>query len=161
MQPLGYNILIGLAGRQFDIDCLIPHLSLSNQVGQREIGIRSGNQVAMVIFQQIVLDALCHTAQNADDEFALALNRIQRVQTVIDFLFCIVTHRTGVQEYGICLINSLSRFISCHLHDRSHNLRVCYIHLAAVSLNIQFLHLSLKKAPPQQHATVPFYLFTD
>ena len=88
----------------------------------------------------------------------LATHRIKSIQAVVYFLFGIVTDRTSIKKDRISLINGLRGFVACHLHHRGYHLGIGHIHLTAVGLNIQFLHLSLKKAPPQQHATVPFYL---
>ena len=94
----------------------------------------------MMILQQVVLHALCHTSQHTDNEWALATHRIQRIQTMVDFLFGIVADGTGVQEYGIGLVKLLGSLVASHLHDRGHHLGVGHIHLTAVSLNIEFLH---------------------
>ena len=66
----------------------------------------------------------------------LATLRIEGIQAVIDLLLRIVSHATGVEEYGICLTEFLSRLIASHLHDGGHDFGVCHIHLAAIRFNI-------------------------
>ena len=131
----------------------MARLSLCYQVGQRQIGIRASHQVAVVVLQQVVLHTLSHAAQHANDEpppiplqregvlSACSTYSIQRVQTVIDFLLSIVTYRTSVQEYGISFFQLFRCLVASHLHHGGYHLRVCHIHLASISLYIQFLHI--------------------
>ena len=113
-------------------------LCLCYKVGQREVGVRACHKVGMVVLQEVVLDALCHTAQYAYDEAVLASFAFcgQGIQAMIDFLFGIVSYRAGVQKYGISLVQRLGRLIASHLHDTGHYLGVGYVHLTAVSLDI-------------------------
>jgi hypothetical protein len=59
-----------------------------------------------------------------------------------NLLFGIVTHGAGVQEYRVGIIYRVCRLVATHLHDTGHYLRVGHVHLAPISLNIQFLHHS-------------------
>ena len=68
MQTLGHNILVCLTCTEFNINSLMACLNslmaclgLSYQIGQREISIRTCNQVGMMVFQQIVFNTFCHT----------------------------------------------------------------------------------------------------
>ena len=108
-------------------------LGLGNKVGQRQVGIGAGHQVYAVLLEQFLLHALRHTAQHTDDEgtgcrftaFTLEpflLQRIQRLQPVIDLLLRIIAHRAGVQQHGVGLVDCLRRLIARHLHDRGHYL---------------------------------------
>ena len=70
----------------------------------------------------------------------LSAERSQCLQAMIDFLLGIIAHRASVQKYGIGLFGTLADLVACHLHDRSHDLRVGHVHLASVCLDIQFFH---------------------
>ena len=152
MQALWHDVLVCLCRRQFDIHCLMTRLSLCYQVGQRQIGIRTSHQVAVVVLQQVVLHTLSHAAQHANDKavscqlwavsfLTLTPDGIQRVQTVENLLLGIVTYRTGIQEYGISFFQLFRCLVASHLHHGGYHLRVCHIHLASISLYIQFLHI--------------------
>ena len=141
---LGHHVLIGLGGREFDVHRLVACLSLCDQVGQRQIGIRASHEVAVVMLQQLLLGSLGHTAQDTDDEWlsrglglqsASALG-IEGFQTVIDLLFCIISYRARVEEHGICLVQFFGGLIASHLHHRGHHLGVSHIHLATIGFNI-------------------------
>ena len=55
-----------------------------------------------MIVEQTFLDALGHTTQHADDQFAALLaHSMQGFEAVDDLLLCVVAHRTGVEEYGV------------------------------------------------------------
>ena len=148
---LGNHVAIGLGRGEFHIDGLVPKLCLCHQVGQREVGIRSGHEVAVMILQKVLLHALSHTAENADDEgvgrwvmgvgcFPLLFECSQHIQSVVYFLLGIVAHRTGVKKDGIGLFHRFTYFIASHLHHRGHHFRVGHVHLASVGFNIEFLH---------------------
>ena len=49
MQALGNNVAIGLTRAEFDIHCLMARLGLCDQIGQRQVGIRTCHQVGMVV----------------------------------------------------------------------------------------------------------------
>ena len=95
----------------------------------------------MMIFDQIILNALSHTTHYTDNHLvSLLLHGIKSLKTVENLLFSIIANRAGVEQYGIRLINRLTGFVICHFHDRRNDLTVCHIHLAAVSFNKKFLH---------------------
>ena len=99
---LGYDVAIGLGGRQFDIDGLVPLLSLGYEVGEREIGIRACHQVCMMIAEQVFFNPFSHASEHSDDEPAPFLSFcIQGVEAVVYLLLGIVSHRACVEEYGI------------------------------------------------------------
>ena len=68
VQALWHHVTVSLRCRQFNIHGLMSQLSLCYQVGQRHIGVWTSHQVAVVVLQQVILHALSHTAQYADDE---------------------------------------------------------------------------------------------
>ena len=117
MQSLRHNVLIGLGCRQFNIDGLVSCLCLGYQVGQRQVGIGACHEVGTVILQQVFLHALGHTAQHTYNQPSSTFHGVERLQPVVDFLFGIVAHRTGIQEHGISLLNRLTGLIASHLHD--------------------------------------------
>ena len=89
-----------------------------------------------MVVEQVLLCPLCHTAQHPDDHRALALDGVERIQTMVYLLFRIVPHRTSVQEHRIRLVQILRRLVARHPHHAGHHLRVCHVHLTAVCLNI-------------------------
>ena len=128
---LGHHIFIGLCGGEFNVHRLMARLCLGYQIGQRQIGIRTSHEVAMVVVQQILLGSLRHTAQKTNDQgvlivlrflFALATLCIERLQTMINLLLCVIPNRTGVQEDGISLFQLLGGLITSHLHHRCNHL---------------------------------------
>ena len=129
-------------------------LCLCDKVGQGEVGIGTCHEVGMMAIQQIILHALSHTAEDADEESpphvtperGFSPQRIQFFQAMVDFLLCIVAYGTGVQKNSISLFKGVASLVACHLHDGGHHFGVGHIHLAAVSFNIQFLHLLLGRA---------------
>ena len=130
----------------------MPLLCLCHEVRQGEIGIRPCYEVGMVVVQQLFLHPFRHAAKNPDDEvrslwLSFLSDGIELLQPMVDFLFRIVAHGTGVEEDGIGLLDTLAGVVACHLHDRGYHLRVGYVHLAAVGFYIQFLHLSFILAP--------------
>ena len=89
----------------------------------------------MVLFLQFFAHALCHTTQNSDDEAASVLAQtVQGFEPEDNLLFGVVAHGTGVQEYGICLVQGIAQLIASHVHYGGYDLAVCHIHLAAISL---------------------------
>ena len=97
----GHHVTVGLRGGQLDVDGLVAQLGLCHEVGQRQVGVGAGDEVGMMVLQQVVLHTLGHASQHSDDESALALHGIEGLQPVVDLLFGIVAHRAGVEEYGI------------------------------------------------------------
>ena len=142
MQTLGHHIAVGFRGGEFGVDGLVAQFCLCEEVGQGEIGIRSGHQIGMMVGKQVVFHPFGHAAQHPDDEAAaLALapfvaQGVEGVEAVVDFLFGIVAHRAGVQQYGIRIVERLAGLVACHIHDGCHHFRVGHVHLAAVGLNI-------------------------
>ena len=74
MQTLGHHVLIGLGGGQLNIHRFMARLCLSHQVGQGQIGIGASHQIGTVILQQVLLHALGHTAQHANNQRALTFD---------------------------------------------------------------------------------------
>ena len=148
--PLGYDVLIRLRRRQFDVHRLMPRLGLCDKVRKAQVGVGPCHEVAVVLFQQFGLHPLCHASQHPYDQripvfsslFAHSLPPLcrQGLQPVVDLLLGIVSHAAGVQEDDACLVKAFGSFIAGHAHHAGHHLRVCHIHLAAVGLYIQFLH---------------------
>ena len=59
---------------------------------------------------------------------------VQGFEPEDNLLFGVVAHGTGVQEYGICLVQGIAQLIASHVHYGGYDLAVCHIHLAAISL---------------------------
>ena len=97
-------------------------LRLGDEVGQREIGVGTCNEVGMVILQQIFLNTLCHASQHTDNHLvSLAALGVEGVQAVVYLLLGIVAHRTCVEEHRVGILDVLAGFISSHLHHRRHH----------------------------------------
>ncbi len=67
---------------------------------------------------------------------SLTAQRVEHLEAPVNLLLGIVAYRTSIQKDGICLVKRLCRLVACHLHDAGYDLRVGYVHLAAVCLNI-------------------------
>ena len=111
-------------------------LCLSNQIGQRQIGIRPGNKVAVMVIQQILLCTFSHTSQHTNDEMTFTALCIQSLKTMIDFLFGIVSDTACIEEDCVGLTKLFGSLVACHLHDGSYHFGICHIHLAAIRFNI-------------------------
>ena len=94
----------------------MSQFGLGHQVGQGHIGIGSGHEVGPMILQQVLLHALSHTAQHADNQRTLALDGTQCLQTMVYLLFGIIAHRTSIQKYSIGLFQTFTSLIASHLH---------------------------------------------
>ena len=86
----------------------------------------------MVLYERL-LHTFCHTAEHTDD---LRMPRvstlpIEIVQSMYDTLLRIITHRAGIDEYGVRLIDLIGELIARQLHLRSYDLAVSHIHLTA------------------------------
>ena len=137
----GDDVAIGLRGREFDVDGFLPVLRLSHEVRQRKVGVGAGDEVGAIAVEEVVLDTLSHATQYTDDEPAslAALGR-QGVETVQDFLFCVVAHRASVQENSVGFRLGLAGLIARHAHHRGDHLTVGHVHLATVCFYVKFLH---------------------
>ena len=140
-QAFGHYVAVGFRNGEFDVHGFDAGFGLSNEVGQREISVGTGNKIGMMTFEKFLLYAFSHTAQNAYDETAaFPAQSVEGFKTVYDLLLRIVAHGTGVEEYGIGLIKCFTRFVACHTHDRGHHLAVSNIHLAAVGFYVKMFH---------------------
>ena len=71
-----------------------------------------------MVFDEVVLDALCHAAYYADDELASLLAQgVERIEAVEYLLLGIITYRAGVEQYGVGIVEALAGLVACHLHD--------------------------------------------
>ena len=101
----GYDVAIRLGRAQLNINRLIAHLGLCDEVGQTEISIRTRYEVGAMLIEQSVLHALGHAAQHADNQFAaFTTHGIERLQAVNNLLFRIVAYRASIEEHGISLV---------------------------------------------------------
>ena len=58
------DVAIGLSLREHHVHGRSAILHLSYHVGKAQIGVRTAHQVGMVVLDEVVLDALCHAAQD-------------------------------------------------------------------------------------------------
>ena len=65
---LRHDIAVSLCGGELHVDSLLPAFHLCDEVGQRHIGIGAHYDVGMILFDELLTDALCHAAEHADDE---------------------------------------------------------------------------------------------
>ena len=99
----------------------------------------------MVLIHESLSHAFGHAAQHAQYAFPAALVfGVQGVEASCYFVLCILAHGAGVQEHGIGLVGIVAGLVAGHLHHGGYHFAVGHGHLAAVSLNIQFLHLGCK-----------------
>ena len=139
-----HHILIGLLCRQRHVDRLFTVLDRSHQVGQIHIWIRSRDQIHMMFLDQVLLYTFGHTAQDANDQWFLFLSqRMEVLQTAQDLLLRVVTDRTGIHEYSVCLIKMFRHLITGHIHDRGYHLTIRHIHLTTIRLNKYFFNICL------------------
>ena len=157
------DVAIGLGRGQLGVDGLLAPLGKSDECGQFQIGIRTSHHINVMLTDEHFLQALGHTADNADDQAALPLVAVgvQLVKARENLLFSIVAHRARVDENSIGLIDRLARLITCHLHYRGHHFAVGHIHLAAVGLQHQPLGAVALGIIFQFHCHIPCFLFCD
>ena len=134
-------IPVGLGLAQGDVDGIVAGLALRHHVGQIEIAVGSAYQIGVVAVYEFVLDALCHTSQYTQDEAAaLLLLGMQGLEAVVYLVLGVLAYATGVEENGVGVGLIVTQVVARHLHDGSHHLRVCHVHLASVGLYIQLFH---------------------
>ena len=92
----------------------------------------------MVLLDELLLGTLSHTAEDTDDDTSalLATNRVIVSDAVEDFLLGIVAHGAGIEEDRISQLGVFGQVEAVHLHDRSHDFAVGYVHLTAISLYV-------------------------
>ena len=133
---LRHDVAVSLGLGKFYVDGVGAHLALRNHIRQVEIAVWSANQVGIVVLDEVILHALSHAAQNAENHLSsLLLLSMQGVEAMINLVLCILADTAGVQEDGISLFFFLTNFVASHLHYRGNYLTVCHVHLAAISLN--------------------------
>ena len=137
------DIAISLRSAQFDVAGVVSVLALCNHVGQIEVRVGSAYEVGVMVVDKVLTHTLRHTSQNAQYQLAsLLLLSMQSLQSSVYLVLRILADGAGVEEYGVGVSLVLAQLVASHLHDGSHHLRVCHVHLAAVCLNEKFLHLS-------------------
>ena len=106
-----------------------------------KICIGTGYEVNIILVDERILDALCHTPYHAHDEPAalLALENRELLKAREDFLLGIVAYRAGVEKHCVGGFYRFRYSIASHLHYRGYNLAVGNIHLASVGLDEQML----------------------
>ena len=133
---LRHDVTVGLGLGKFDVDGVGSHLALRNHIRQVEIAVWSTDQVGIVVLDEVILHALSHAAQYAENHLsALLLLCMEGVEAMINLVFRILADTASVQEDGISLFFFLTNLVACHLHHRGNYLAVCHVHLAAISLN--------------------------
>ena len=98
----GHDIAIGLSGGQLYIHGWLTDLYGCHHLGQMEIAIRTTHEIGMMVLYQVVLHALGHTAQHAEDRLGIpgfgivvgvaTLLGEKSVETMIDLVLGILTH---------------------------------------------------------------------
>ena len=144
-----HDVAIGLRGGQLNVHGRLPYLYGCHHLGQMEIAVRTTHEIGVMVLDQVVLHALGHTAQHAENRLGVlgfgivvgmaALLGEKRVETMIDLVLGILAHRTGIEKHRVGIFFGVSGFVTGHLHDGGNDFGVGYIHLAAISLDIEFL----------------------
>ena len=133
---LRHDVTVGLGLGKFDVDGVGTHLALRNHIRQVEIAVWSANQVGIVVLDEVILHALSHAAQYAENHLsALLLLSMEGIEAMVNLVLRILADTAGVQEDGISLFFFLTNFVASHLHHRGNYLTVCHVHLAAISLD--------------------------
>ena len=142
---LRHDVAVGLGGRQLNVHGVVAVLTLCHHVGEVEVRVGTAHQVGMMVVDEVLAHALCHAAQDAqDDVAALLLLCVQSLQTAVYLVLRVFANGACVEEDGVGLCLVFAQFVTGHLHDRGHHLRVGHVHLAAVCLNEKFLHKNLR-----------------
>ena len=135
-----HHVAIGLGGRQFHIDGLLPGFGGGNEVGQGEVGVGTCHQVHAVVGDEVVLHALGHTAHHAHQQVrTLLLERLEKVEAVEYLLLGVVADGAGIHKHGVGLVERRGRAVARHLHDGGNDFTVGHVHLAAVGFDEQLL----------------------
>ena len=64
----GHHVAVGFGEREVDVDGLLSHFGLRNEVGEGEIGVGAGYEVGMVLGEEVVFDAFGHTTEHTQNE---------------------------------------------------------------------------------------------
>ena len=144
-----HDVAIGLGGGQLHVHGWLTNLYGCHHLGQMEIAVWTTHEIGVMVLDQVVLHALGHTAQHAEDRLGIVGFRIvvgvtallseKRVKTMIDLVLGILAHRAGVEKHRVGIFFVVRGFVTGHLHDGGNDFRVGYIHLAAIGLDIEFL----------------------
>ena len=146
MAAQGDDVAVGLCGGKLGVDGFVARLGLCHEVRQGEVGVRSGHEVGVVAREQLVLDALGHAAQHADDEVAAAAAQgLERLEAVDDFLLGVVADGARIQENSVGALELRPRLVAGHAHNGGDDFTIGHVHLAAVSFDVQFLHEDLRR----------------
>ena len=130
------HIPIGFCRRKFHINSFLSSFNGTDQFRKCQVSIRSGNQIYVVMFDQVILYTFSHTSQHTYDQvLAFLAQRMEKLQPVQDLLLCVVADGTGVHKYSICFFQRFAGRIAGHLHDGSDDFTVGYVHLTAVSFD--------------------------
>ena len=140
VEPHGSDLGIGLLGREQDIDALAARFGFAHKPGQVAVGVRPGHDIdAVRSFDQLLLQALGHTADDAHDQSGVGpAVAFHLGQTAPDALFGIVADRTGVDQDNVRLVDPVGIYVPLALHHGDHDLGVADIHLAAVGFDKKF-----------------------
>ncbi len=132
------HVAVSLGSGKVHVDGLVAQFGLCDEVWERQIAVRSTDDVGMVVGYQVVLDTFRHTAEYAEEQLGAALRLalpslgIERVEAVVNLALRILSDRAGVEEDGVGLLLMFRSLVARHLHDRGDDLGVGHIHLAAV-----------------------------
>ncbi len=95
----------------------------------------------MMIFQQRFPEVSGHTTQNTNqNRFAITILS-DGMNPVVHLAISILPHRAGIEHYHIRIRFLFHKIVICFCQNRSHQLGVVLIHLAAISLYINFFHV--------------------
>ena len=140
----GQDLAVSLGRGKLDVDGLLALLGCGNEVGKVHVGIRAGDEVHVVLVEELLLDALGHAAEDADDEALLVLPQgMEILEAAVDFLLGVVADGASVDEDGVGIGDDVRHFVAGHLHDGGDDFAVGDVHLAAVGFDVQFLFITL------------------
>ena len=132
------HVAVSLGSGKVHVDGLVAQFGLCDKVWERQVAVRSTDDVSMVVGYQVVLDTLRHAAEHTEEQLGAALRLalpslgIERVEAVVNLALRILSDRAGVEEDGVGLLLVLRSLVARHLHDRGDDLGVGHVHLAAV-----------------------------
>ena len=139
--PYRGDIGIGFFAREKHIYLGTVRADGLQQAGQGTVCVRSHHQVHLFGFQEFIFEAFGHAPYDTHQHVRLLFpGLVEHLYPAPDALFGVVPHGAGVGHHQVGLLHLFRPFISSLCQDGEDHFRVVHVHLAAVCLNVYFLH---------------------
>ena len=144
----GADVGIGLVAGELHVHLGIVRADGGQQTGKAAVGVRAHDKVHHAAFQQLVLEALGHAADDADKGCRAvggpaALLLREAGDAAVDALLGVVADRAGVREDEVRLLHHFRPVIAVVTENGEDDFGVTHVHLASVGLDIYKLSCHL------------------